>query len=77
MAVSCILGDMVRVEWGGVFLRRNAIARSYLSLIVDIDFCERDAAGFGLLRRELFEDGRDDLAGTTPICVKVYDEIGR
>jgi hypothetical protein len=32
--------------------------------VVDVDFAEDDAAGFGLLRRELFEDGGDDFAGT-------------
>lgn len=56
-------------------LRGNAIARSYLTLVVDIDFCECDAAGFGLLRCELFEDGRDDFTWAAPVCIEVHDEV--
>lgn len=57
-------------------VRGNAIVAGDFSLSVDVDFAEDDFAGFAFCGRELLEDGRYDLARTTPIGVEVDDCVG-
>lgn len=73
--VSWVLGRLPG-RFGGV-LRRDAVARGYLALVVHVDLCERDTAWLRFLRSELLEDRRYDLARPTPICVEVDHEVCR
>ena len=64
-----------RDEHGGIILRRDAIFLRHILLIVDVDFHEGKLATTRVLVCELLHEGGDLLARTTPVGIKVGDDV--
>lgn len=71
---ACLLGDWLKIS---LDLRGDAVCRSDIALIIDVDFGKDDATGFGFGGGKLFEDRGDDLTRSAPVRVEVHNCVRR